>query len=151
MIPLNLSTVHTFTLSLSKFIANTIKLVFMLHSSLLTVLFPQLQERKWKSLSRVWLFATPWTIQSMEFSRPGYWSGSCSLLQGIFSTQRGNPGLPHCKQILHQLSHQGNPRMLEWVAIPSLEDLPKAEIETRSPALQVDSLPADLPGKSYQR
>ena len=29
---------------------------------------------KWKSLSRVWLFATPWTIQSMEFSRPEYWS-----------------------------------------------------------------------------
>ena len=30
---------------------------------------------KWKSLSRVWLFATPWTIQSMELSRPEYWSG----------------------------------------------------------------------------
>ena len=30
---------------------------------------------KWKSLSRVWLFATPWTIQSMEFSRPEYWNG----------------------------------------------------------------------------
>ena len=29
----------------------------------------------WKSLSRVWLFATPWTIQSIEFSRPEYWSG----------------------------------------------------------------------------
>ena len=29
----------------------------------------------WKSLSRVWLFETPWTIQSMEFSRPQYWSG----------------------------------------------------------------------------
>ena len=28
-----------------------------------------------KSLSLVWLFATPWTIQSMEFSRPEYWSG----------------------------------------------------------------------------
>ena len=27
---------------------------------------------KWKLLSRVWLFLTPWTIQSMEFSRPGY-------------------------------------------------------------------------------
>ena len=26
--------------------------------------------KKWKSLSRVRLFATPWTIQSMEFSRP---------------------------------------------------------------------------------
>ena len=23
----------------------------------------------------VWLFVTPWTIQSMEFSRPEYWSG----------------------------------------------------------------------------
>ena len=29
---------------------------------------------KWKSLSSVRLFATPWTIQSMEFSRPEYWS-----------------------------------------------------------------------------
>ena len=26
------------------------------------------------SLSRVQLFATPWTIQSMEFSRPQYWT-----------------------------------------------------------------------------
>ena len=30
---------------------------------------------KWKSLSQVRLFATPWTIQSLEFSRPEYWSG----------------------------------------------------------------------------
>ena len=30
---------------------------------------------KWKVLSCVWLFAIPWTIQSMEFSRPEYWSG----------------------------------------------------------------------------
>ena len=30
---------------------------------------------KWKSLSHVRLFATPWTTQSMEFSRPEYWSG----------------------------------------------------------------------------
>ena len=30
---------------------------------------------KWKSLSRVLLFETPWTTQSMEFSRPEYWSG----------------------------------------------------------------------------
>ena len=32
-------------------------------------------EVKWKLLSRVLLFATSWTIQSMEFSRPEYWSG----------------------------------------------------------------------------
>ena len=30
---------------------------------------------KWKSLSRIRLFATPSTIQSMNFSRPDYWSG----------------------------------------------------------------------------
>ena len=30
---------------------------------------------KWKSLSPVWLFATPCTIQFMEFSRPEYWHG----------------------------------------------------------------------------
>ena len=50
---------------------------------------------KWKSLSRVRLFMTPWTIQSMEFSRPEYWSGSLSLLQEIFPTQGSNSGLPH--------------------------------------------------------
>ena len=30
---------------------------------------------KWKSLSHIWLLATPWTIQFMEFSSPEYWSG----------------------------------------------------------------------------
>ena len=42
--------------------------------------------------------------------------GGLSLLQGIFPTQGSNPGLPHCRQILYQLSHQGSPRILEWVA-----------------------------------
>ena len=37
---------------------------------------------KWKSLSCVWLCATPWTIQSMEFSRLEYKSGSPSLGEG---------------------------------------------------------------------
>ena len=43
---------------------------------------PAMQEWKWKcwSLSRVWLFATPWTVAhqaplSMKFSRQEYWSG----------------------------------------------------------------------------
>ena len=30
--------------------------------------------------------------------------GSLSLLQGIFPTQGSNPGFPHCRQILYQLS-----------------------------------------------
>ena len=35
--------------------------------------------------------------------------GSLSLLLGIFPIQGSNPSLPHCRQILYQLSHQGNP------------------------------------------
>ena len=44
--------------------------------------------------------------------------GSLSLLQRIFLTQESNQGLLHCRQILSQLSHQGRPRILEWVAYP---------------------------------
>ena len=53
--------------------------------------------------------ATPWTIQSMEFSRPEYWNGSCSLIQDIFPTEGSNPGLLHCRQILYHLKVKG-----EW-------------------------------------
>ena len=37
--------------------------------------------------------------------------GSHSLLQGIFLTQRSNPVLPHCRQILYCLSYQGCPSL----------------------------------------
>ena len=46
------------------------------------------------------------------------WVGGLSFLQGIFPTQGSNPGLLHCRWILYQLSHQGSPRRLEWVAYP---------------------------------
>ena len=64
-------------------------------------------EVKWKLLRRVWLFAAPWTMQSMGFSRPEYWNGNLSHLQGNFPTQGWSPGLPYCRQILYQLSHKG--------------------------------------------
>ena len=35
--------------------------------------------------------------------------GSHALLQVIFLTQGSNAGLPHCKQSLYHLSHQGKP------------------------------------------
>ena len=44
--------------------------------------------------------------------------GSLSLLQRIFLIWGSNPGLRHCRWILHQLSHKGSPRTLEWVAYP---------------------------------
>ena len=43
--------------------------------------------------------------------------GSISLLQGIFPTQESNPGVPHCRQILYQLTHKGSPRILQWVSL----------------------------------
>ena len=65
-------------------------------------------QSEWKLLSCVWLFRTPWTIQSMDFSRPEYWGG--------------------------------------W-PFPSPEDLSNRGIKPRSPALQVENLPAEPQGK----
>ena len=43
--------------------------------------------------------------------------GCHALLQRIFPTQGSNPGLPHCRQILYCLSHQGSPNLLQYVTI----------------------------------
>ena len=71
--------------------------------------------------------------------------GSLSLLQGIFPTQGSNPGLPHGRWILYQLSHKGSPRILEWVVYPFSSRSSQPGIEPGSPALQADSLPTELP------
>ena len=75
------------------------------------------KECKWKchSLSRVPLFATPWTVArqaplSMEFSRQECWSG---------------------------------------LTLPSPGNLPDPGIKCR-PALQVNSLPSEPPGKPWK-
>ena len=65
---------------------------------------------KWKSLSRVQLFVTPWTVQSVEFSRPEYWSVKSFLSTGNLA----NLGFPHCRWVLFQLSHQGSPGGMIW-------------------------------------
>ena len=39
-------------------------------------------------------------------------------------------------------------RILEWVAMPPSRDHPNPGIEPRSPTLQADSSPSELPGKS---
>ena len=45
------------------------------------------------------------------WNSPGQNTGvhSLSLLQGIFPTQGSNPGLPHCRWIIYQLSYKGSP------------------------------------------
>ena len=37
--------------------------------------------------------------------------GNLFLFQEIFPTQGSNPGLPHCRRILNQLSHKGSPSL----------------------------------------
>ena len=49
-------------------------------------------------------FFTIWATREAQ----EYWSGSLSLLQGIFPVQGSNPGLLHCRQILYQLSHRSS-------------------------------------------
>ena len=64
----------------------------------------------------MWLFVTPWIAArqgplSMEFFRQKYWSGLHSLLQG--SSQAWDWTLPHYRQILYHLSHQGSGKFLK--------------------------------------
>ena len=68
---------------------------------------------------------------------------SLSLRQGIFLTQEWSWGLLHCRQ----LSHQGSPRTPECAAFPSSRASSDPGVEPGSPALQVESLPAELSGK----
>ena len=62
----------------------------------------------------------PALCDPMDYSPPGSFVhkdslgkntgvGCYTFLQGTFPTQGSNPGLPHCRQILYYLSHQGSP------------------------------------------
>ena len=78
---------------------------------------------EWKSLSPVWLFVTPWIYSPWDSPGQTTRVGSHCLLQGIFPTQGWNPGLPNCRLILYQLSHQGSPQAygIEFNYSPSLD------------------------------
>ena len=70
---------------------------------------------KCESLSHVQLFANP-----IHCSLPGSSArgdsplkntgvGSHALLEGIYLTQGSSPSLPHCRQILYHVYHEGSP------------------------------------------
>ena len=82
----------------------------------------------------------PTLCNPMDYSpwnSPGQNTGwsSLSLLQGIFPTQRPNPGLLHCRRILYQLSHKGSPRILEWVAFPFSSGASQPKNQTGVPCI----------------
>ena len=75
-------------------------------------------------------------------------NGSLSLLQGVFSTQRSNPGLLHCWRILYKLNHKGSPRILKCVAYPFSRGSSWPRDWT-SVSCIAGRLSAELPGKLY--
>ena len=74
------------------------------------------QKVKSESCSVVSDFLRPHGLQS-PWNSPGQNTGvgSLSLLQGILPTQGSNPGLPHCRQILYQLTYGGRPTQVKAV------------------------------------
>ena len=70
------------------------------------------QKVKVKSLSFVRLFATPWTVARLlspwDFPGKNTGVGCLFLLQEIFPIQGLKLSLPHCRQTLYRLSHQGS-------------------------------------------
>ena len=69
--------------------------------------------------SHVWFFVNyspPGSSVHGDFPSKNIGVDCHTLLQGIFPMQGLNPGLPYCRWILYHLSHQGSPRILDWVA-----------------------------------
>ena len=92
----------------------------------------------WVIPSSLWPHGLYYTVHGI--ARPEYWSGSLSLLQGIFPTQESNPGLLHYRQIVYQLSHKRSP--FRYHRYP-LFGLPKwlSSKEFSCQAIDMDSIP----------
>ena len=78
-------------------------------------------EYELKSLNHVWLFVTPCFMQSMEFSRPEFWSGLPYPSQGDFP----NPGIEPKSTALQVDSllaePPGKPHSIEYFTVNFLE------------------------------
>ena len=102
------------------------------------------QHFAWCTLHEKWMWSRsvmpdslwPWTVAhqaplSMGFSRQENWSGLSFPSQGIFPTQRLNPGLLHCRKILYHLSYNTSCEMPDWMN-HKLESRLLGEISTTS-------------------
>ena len=100
-----------------------------------------------KSFSCVQLSATPWTVAhqaplSMGFSKQEYWSGlPCPLPADLHY-----PGIEPASHISPALAGRSFTTSTTWEA-----PIQRTGIKPGSSALQLDSLPAELPGKPIQR
>ena len=87
-----------------------------------------------QTLSRIWLFATPWTVAhqaplSMGFPRQKYWSGLPCLLPGYLSNPGIEPASPALAGRLFSTEPPGKPPVSSYL-------FPKPEIHALSPISQ---------------
>ena len=100
----------------------------------------QTSKWKWKSLSCVWLFATSWTLQAMDFSRPEYWSGSPLPSPGESSQPTGQTQVSCIAgRFLTIWATREDKEFYSGWLFPSPADLPDPGIEPGPLGLQADS------------
>ena len=90
-------------------------------------------------------------MESMEISRPGYWSGQPFPSPGNLP----NPGIKPRSLALQMDSlpteHKGSPRILEWVAYPFSSRSSQPRNPPGSPALQTDFYQLSYQGRTAFR
>ena len=95
---------------------------------------------KWKSLSGVWLFVTHglntvhWILQTRILEWVAFF-----FSQGIFPTQGSNPGVPHYRQILYQLSHR------VWFQFSSVHSVESKSLRPHEPQHARPPCPSPTP------
>ena len=105
------------------------------------------------SLSRVWLFATPWAVaRQAPLSMGIFWARILGWV-AMLSSSRSSQPRDWIRSSLLQVDSSpseppGKPKNTGVGGLPLAPgDLPNPGIEPESPASQSDSLPAKLPGK----
>ena len=98
-------------LKLRKIITEILKILNIITKSIFSTIFivGRLETAYiWKWVTQSCLTLQPHGLYS-PWNSPGQNTrvGTLSLLQGIFPAQGLNPGLPHCRRVLYQLSHKG--------------------------------------------
>ena len=78
---------------------------------------------KWKLLNHVRLFATPWTMQSMGFSRPEYWSGLPFPSPGDLPNPGMEPRSPTLQADSLPAEPQGKPKNTEVGSLSLLQGI----------------------------
>ena len=135
---------HLWTLIISAFISLRFCNSWLWRQHILNVFW----HWKWKSAQSCQTLCDP---MDSPWNSPGQNTGvsNLSFIQRIFPTQGSNPGLPHCRRIVYQLTHKGSPRILEWVAVPFAKRFSAPRNQTSVSCIGRQILYCWAPGKPW--